>query len=176
MMYSHPNIQNFDYEEYYTTRDPALLASNFTTNLAFLTNNWRHMLGRPTITLMATHYLLGKFFQHFLLIFFSVFTLQFIPSVCRIASFFESFTFHAPPPVPMYVARQYVCPCFTSTTSYAEFEKLNIGRCLVPVDICRLSEMYNRVIELFRVAGFDGLSETLFYLFSPLLCHRALQI
>ncbi|XP_059616317.1 probable phosphorylase b kinase regulatory subunit alpha isoform X3 [Phlebotomus argentipes] len=52
--------QNIDYEEYYTTRDPALLASNFTTNLAFLTNSWRHMLGRPTITLMATHYLLDQ--------------------------------------------------------------------------------------------------------------------
>ncbi|XP_037921796.1 probable phosphorylase b kinase regulatory subunit alpha isoform X2 [Hermetia illucens] len=52
--------QNFDYEEYYTTRDPDLLASNFTTNLAFLTNNWRHMLGRPTITLMATHYMLDQ--------------------------------------------------------------------------------------------------------------------
>ncbi|XP_067642160.1 probable phosphorylase b kinase regulatory subunit alpha isoform X6 [Eurosta solidaginis] len=50
--------QNIDFEEYYTTRDPDLLASNFTTNLAFLTNNWRHMLGRPTITLMATHYML----------------------------------------------------------------------------------------------------------------------
>ncbi|XP_017466405.1 PREDICTED: probable phosphorylase b kinase regulatory subunit alpha isoform X7 [Rhagoletis zephyria] len=52
--------QNIDYEEYYTTRDPDLLASNFTTNLAFLTNNWRHMLGRPTITLMATHYMLDQ--------------------------------------------------------------------------------------------------------------------
>ncbi|XP_069966787.1 probable phosphorylase b kinase regulatory subunit alpha isoform X3 [Bactrocera oleae] len=52
--------QNIDFEEYYTTRDPDLLASNFTTNLAFLTNNWRHMLGRPTITLMATHYMLDQ--------------------------------------------------------------------------------------------------------------------
>lgn len=52
--------KNQDFEEYYTTRDPALLASNFTWQLAFLTNNWRHMLGRPTITLMATHYLLGN--------------------------------------------------------------------------------------------------------------------
>lgn len=54
-------MQHIDYEEYYTTRDPDLLASNFTTNLAFLTNNWRHMLGRPTITLMATHYMLGNY-------------------------------------------------------------------------------------------------------------------
>ncbi|XP_030080099.1 probable phosphorylase b kinase regulatory subunit alpha isoform X7 [Drosophila hydei] len=52
--------QHIDYEEYYTTRDPDLLASNFTTNLGFLTNNWRHMLGRPTITLMATHYMLDQ--------------------------------------------------------------------------------------------------------------------
>lgn len=55
--------QIIDYEEYYTSRDPALLASNFTTNLAFLTNNWRHMLGRPTITLMATHYLMGNYLK-----------------------------------------------------------------------------------------------------------------
>lgn len=62
-------MQNFDFEEYYTTRDPDLLASNFTTNLAFLTNNWRHMLGRPTITLMATQYLLGnKFFIFFYIV------------------------------------------------------------------------------------------------------------
>ncbi|EDW65786.2 uncharacterized protein Dvir_GJ18703 [Drosophila virilis] len=54
------HTQHIDYEEYYTTRDPDLLASNFTTNLGFLTNNWRHMLGRPTITLMATHYMLDQ--------------------------------------------------------------------------------------------------------------------
>lgn len=55
------NWQSIDYEEYYTNRDPALLVSNFTANLAFLANNWRHMLGRPTITLISGHYLLGKF-------------------------------------------------------------------------------------------------------------------
>lgn len=52
--------QNFDYEEYYTSRDPALLASNFTANLAFLGMSWKQMLGRPTITLLATQYLLGN--------------------------------------------------------------------------------------------------------------------
>ncbi|KAF7418647.1 hypothetical protein HZH68_001300 [Vespula germanica] len=46
---------NFDAEEYYTTNDAALLANTFTTNLAFLTINWKQMLGRPTITLVATH-------------------------------------------------------------------------------------------------------------------------
>ncbi|XP_076243020.1 putative phosphorylase b kinase regulatory subunit alpha isoform X2 [Calliopsis andreniformis] len=47
--------QNFDAEEYYTTNDAALLANTFTTNLAFLTINWKQMLGRPTVTLVATH-------------------------------------------------------------------------------------------------------------------------
>ncbi|XP_032668080.1 probable phosphorylase b kinase regulatory subunit alpha isoform X5 [Odontomachus brunneus] len=47
--------QNFDTEEYYTTNDAALLVNTFTTNLAFLTINWKQMLGRPTITLVATH-------------------------------------------------------------------------------------------------------------------------
>lgn len=52
--------QNLDIDEFYTPRDPPLLTSNFSDNLAFLANNWRHMLGRPTITLVATDYLLGK--------------------------------------------------------------------------------------------------------------------
>ncbi|XP_041973417.1 probable phosphorylase b kinase regulatory subunit alpha isoform X4 [Aricia agestis] len=52
--------QNFDYEEYYMTRDPALLASTFTANVAFLGMSWKQMLGRPTITLLATHYLLDQ--------------------------------------------------------------------------------------------------------------------
>ncbi|XP_015608524.1 probable phosphorylase b kinase regulatory subunit alpha isoform X2 [Cephus cinctus] len=47
--------QTFDAEEYYTTNDAALLADTFTTNLAFLTINWKQMLGRPTITIVATH-------------------------------------------------------------------------------------------------------------------------
>ncbi|XP_045492077.1 probable phosphorylase b kinase regulatory subunit alpha isoform X1 [Colias croceus] len=50
--------QNFDYEEYYMTRDPDLLASTFTANVAFLGMSWKQMLGRPTITLLATQYLL----------------------------------------------------------------------------------------------------------------------
>lgn len=53
--------QIFDHDEYYTSRDPALLASNFTDILAFLSYSWRHLLGRPTITLMATHWLLGNY-------------------------------------------------------------------------------------------------------------------
>jgi phosphorylase kinase alpha/beta subunit len=52
--------QNFDYDEYYTTRDPDLLASNFTSNLAFLSNSWNHLLGRPTICLQMTHSLLDQ--------------------------------------------------------------------------------------------------------------------
>ncbi|GBP17036.1 Probable phosphorylase b kinase regulatory subunit alpha [Eumeta japonica] len=52
--------QNFDYEEYYMSRDPALLASTFTTNVAFLGMSWKQMLGRPTITLLATQYLLDQ--------------------------------------------------------------------------------------------------------------------
>uniref|UniRef100_A0A182UHF5 Phosphorylase b kinase regulatory subunit n=1 Tax=Anopheles melas TaxID=34690 RepID=A0A182UHF5_9DIPT len=50
----------FDHDEYYTSRDPALLASNFTDILAFLSYSWRHLLGRPTITLMATNWLLDN--------------------------------------------------------------------------------------------------------------------
>ncbi|XP_072942269.1 probable phosphorylase b kinase regulatory subunit alpha isoform X1 [Epargyreus clarus] len=52
--------QNFDYEEYYMSRDPALLASTFTANVAFLGMSWKQMLGRPTITLLATQYLLDQ--------------------------------------------------------------------------------------------------------------------
>lgn len=42
------------------SRDPALLASTFMANVAFLGMSWKQMLGRPTITLLATQYLLGK--------------------------------------------------------------------------------------------------------------------
>ncbi|XP_026313784.1 probable phosphorylase b kinase regulatory subunit alpha isoform X12 [Hyposmocoma kahamanoa] len=52
--------QNFDYEEYYMSRDPALLASTFMANVAFLGMSWKQMLGRPTITLLATQYLLDQ--------------------------------------------------------------------------------------------------------------------
>lgn len=54
-------FKNFDYDEYYTTRDPDLLASNFMSNLAILSNSWSHLLGRPTICMQVTHSLLGKF-------------------------------------------------------------------------------------------------------------------
>ncbi|XP_015515360.1 probable phosphorylase b kinase regulatory subunit alpha isoform X1 [Neodiprion pinetum] len=47
--------QNFDGEEYYTTNDAALLVDTVTNYLAFLTINWKQMLGRPTLTLVATH-------------------------------------------------------------------------------------------------------------------------
>jgi phosphorylase kinase alpha/beta subunit len=40
-------------EEYYTSYDMALLADKLVTHFAFLTMNWRNMLGRPTITLVA---------------------------------------------------------------------------------------------------------------------------
>ncbi|XP_072744208.1 probable phosphorylase b kinase regulatory subunit alpha isoform X3 [Anoplolepis gracilipes] len=47
--------QNFDTEENYTTNDVDLLVDTFTTTLAFLKINWKQMLGRPTVTLVATH-------------------------------------------------------------------------------------------------------------------------
>ncbi|XP_071629402.1 probable phosphorylase b kinase regulatory subunit alpha isoform X2 [Temnothorax longispinosus] len=47
--------QKFDTEEYYTTNDVDLLVNTFTTTLAFLKINWKQMLGRPTVTLVATH-------------------------------------------------------------------------------------------------------------------------
>ncbi|XP_031338825.1 probable phosphorylase b kinase regulatory subunit alpha isoform X4 [Photinus pyralis] len=50
--------QSFDMEEYYTSHDSGLLADKFTTNLAFLTMNWRHMLGRPIIILLASGHVL----------------------------------------------------------------------------------------------------------------------
>ncbi|KAK5643763.1 hypothetical protein RI129_007608 [Pyrocoelia pectoralis] len=45
-------------EEYYISHDSGLLADKFTTNLAFLTMNWRNMLGRPIIILLASGHLL----------------------------------------------------------------------------------------------------------------------
>ncbi|XP_065172771.1 probable phosphorylase b kinase regulatory subunit alpha, partial [Atheta coriaria] len=44
----------FDMGEHYTNFDPDLLIDKFTTNLSFLKNNWRNMLGRPTITVVIT--------------------------------------------------------------------------------------------------------------------------
>lgn len=35
------------------------------SNLAFLSNSWSHLLGRPTICLLATHSLLGNFYYSF---------------------------------------------------------------------------------------------------------------
>ncbi|XP_055522967.1 probable phosphorylase b kinase regulatory subunit alpha isoform X4 [Wyeomyia smithii] len=52
--------QIFDYDEYYTSRDPALLVSNFMDVLAFLSISWHHLLGRPTITLTANHWLIDN--------------------------------------------------------------------------------------------------------------------
>ncbi|XP_066250095.1 probable phosphorylase b kinase regulatory subunit alpha isoform X2 [Euwallacea similis] len=50
--------QNIDMSEYYTSYDLALLADKLTTHIAFLTITWRNLLGRPTVTLVATrHYL-----------------------------------------------------------------------------------------------------------------------
>ncbi|XP_062699939.1 probable phosphorylase b kinase regulatory subunit alpha isoform X5 [Aedes albopictus] len=49
--------QIFDHDEYYMSRDPSLLVSNFMDILAFLSISWHHLLGRPTITLTATNWL-----------------------------------------------------------------------------------------------------------------------
>jgi phosphorylase kinase alpha/beta subunit len=49
-------------EEYYTSYDMALLADKLVTHFAFLTMNWRNMLGRPTITLVAAKSYLGNVF------------------------------------------------------------------------------------------------------------------
>ncbi|KAL3267411.1 hypothetical protein HHI36_011540 [Cryptolaemus montrouzieri] len=46
--------QNFDMDEYYTSYDSALLVDKIMTHFAFLSMNWKHMLGRPTIILVAT--------------------------------------------------------------------------------------------------------------------------
>ncbi|XP_008484939.1 probable phosphorylase b kinase regulatory subunit alpha [Diaphorina citri] len=35
--------------------DVALLANNLISDLAFLSNNWRHVLGRPTYTIIASN-------------------------------------------------------------------------------------------------------------------------
>lgn len=41
------------------TNDADLLVSTYTTTLAFLKINWKQILGRPTVTLVATHNHLG---------------------------------------------------------------------------------------------------------------------
>lgn len=50
-------------EEYYTSYDIALLADKLVSNFAFLTMNWRNMLGRPTITLVAAKLFLGNIYE-----------------------------------------------------------------------------------------------------------------
>nr|CAD7453579.1 unnamed protein product [Timema tahoe] len=45
--------QNVDQERYYTVNDIELMVSNFKSDLGFLAMNWRYMLGRPTVTMLA---------------------------------------------------------------------------------------------------------------------------
>ncbi|XP_047111572.1 probable phosphorylase b kinase regulatory subunit alpha isoform X2 [Schistocerca piceifrons] len=52
--------QKFDTEQYYTVNDVDLLINNFKNDLAFLTMNWRHMLGRPTVTIIGHNGLLDQ--------------------------------------------------------------------------------------------------------------------
>jgi hypothetical protein len=52
--------QNVDLDQYYTINDMDLLANNFSSDLAFLTMNWRHMLGRPTFTMIAHTGMIGN--------------------------------------------------------------------------------------------------------------------
>lgn len=52
--------QNVDLDQYYTINDMDLLANNFSSDLAFLTMNWRHMLGRPTFTMIAHAGMIGN--------------------------------------------------------------------------------------------------------------------
>ncbi|KAI5731071.1 hypothetical protein M8J77_004163 [Diaphorina citri] len=47
--------QTLDLEQYYMGNDVALLANNLISDLAFLSNNWRHVLGRPTYTIIASN-------------------------------------------------------------------------------------------------------------------------
>lgn len=57
---SHHQEQNVDLDQYYTINDVDLLINNFNSDLAFLTMNWRRMLGRPTITMIAHAGMLGN--------------------------------------------------------------------------------------------------------------------
>lgn len=64
---SHHQGQNIDLDQYYTVNDVDLLANNFNSDLAFLTMNWRHMLGRPTVTMIAHTGMIGNVcFRHYL--------------------------------------------------------------------------------------------------------------
>ncbi|GJQ67280.1 hypothetical protein Trydic_g8181 [Trypoxylus dichotomus] len=52
---NNPTCKNFDADEYYTSLDSGLLTDALISMLAFLTINWRNVLGRPTVTLVVTH-------------------------------------------------------------------------------------------------------------------------
>lgn len=52
--------QTVDLEQYYMTTDTEFLANNIMMDIAFLTMNWRHMLGRPTYIIVASASLDGK--------------------------------------------------------------------------------------------------------------------
>lgn len=52
--------QTVDLEHYYMRSDVSLLANNFMMDLSFLTMNWRHMLGRPTYTIIASNNMLDQ--------------------------------------------------------------------------------------------------------------------
>lgn len=51
--------QTLDLEQYYTGNDVALLANKIMMDLAFLTMNWKHMLGRPVYTIIASSRMIG---------------------------------------------------------------------------------------------------------------------
>nr|CAD7397132.1 unnamed protein product [Timema cristinae] len=51
---------NVDQEQYYTVNDIELMVSNFKSDLGFLAMNWRYMLGRPTVTMLANSNQLGN--------------------------------------------------------------------------------------------------------------------
>ncbi|XP_025423580.1 probable phosphorylase b kinase regulatory subunit alpha isoform X1 [Sipha flava] len=46
--------QTLDLDQYYMGNDIELLANNIMMDLAFLTMSWKHMLGRPTYTIIAS--------------------------------------------------------------------------------------------------------------------------
>jgi hypothetical protein len=62
---SHRHGQNVDLDQYYTINDVDLLFNNFNSDLSFLTMNWRHMLGRPTVTMITHAGMMGNvYFRH----------------------------------------------------------------------------------------------------------------
>lgn len=52
--------QTLDLDQYYVGNDIELLANNIMMDLAFLTMSWKHMLGRPTYTIIASSNFVGK--------------------------------------------------------------------------------------------------------------------